>query len=174
MCWQIIKEDFYKLCKVFFNLEVNLESINNSFITLVAKINNPESVNDYRPISLLNMDIKPLTKLLADRLQLVILKLLHANQYGFIRSRTIEDCLAWSFEFIHQCHQSKKEIIILKLDFAKAFDTIEHKAILRMMQQFGFPDLWVQWIKMILNSGSSSIILNGVLGRQFKCKRGVR
>ena len=88
MCWQIIKEDFYKLCKVFFNLEVNLESINNSFITLVAKINNPESVNDYRPISLLNMDIKLLTKLLADRLQLVILKLLHANQYGFIRSRT--------------------------------------------------------------------------------------
>ena len=87
-CWQIIKEDFYKLCEVFFNLEVNLESINNSFITLVAKINNPESVNDYRPISLLNMDIKLLTKLLADRLQLVILKLLHANQYGFIRSRT--------------------------------------------------------------------------------------
>ena len=43
-----------------------------------------------------------------------------------------------------------------------------------MMQRFGFPDLWVQWIKMILNSGSSSIILNGVPGRQFKCKRGVR
>ena len=75
--------------------------------------------------------------------------------------------------FINAINQ-KKEIIILKLDFAKAFDTLEHKDILRMMQQFGFPDLWVQWIKMILNSGSSSIILNGVPGRQFKCKRGVR
>jgi len=40
---------------------------------LVAKINSPEPVNDYRPISLLNMDIKLLTKLLVDRLQLVIL-----------------------------------------------------------------------------------------------------
>ena len=102
-CWQIIKDDFYKLCDAFFNLDVNLESINNSFITLVAKVNNSKSVNDYRTISLLNMDIKLLTKLLADRLQLVILQLLHTNQYGFIRSRTIQDCLSWSFEYIHQC-----------------------------------------------------------------------
>ena len=58
---------------------MNLESINHSFITLVAKISNPETVNDYRPISLLNLDIKIPTKLLADRLQLVILQLLHAN-----------------------------------------------------------------------------------------------
>lgn len=79
-CWQIIKEDFYKLCDAFFELDVNLESINNSFITLVAKINSPETVNDFRHISLLNMDIKLLIKLLADRLQLVILQLLHANQ----------------------------------------------------------------------------------------------
>jgi len=72
-CWNIIKEDFYKLCESFFELDVNLESINNSFITLVAKVSTPETVNDYRPISLLNMDIKILTKLLANRLQLVIL-----------------------------------------------------------------------------------------------------
>jgi len=88
-CWDIIKDDFFKLCEAFYKLDVNLDSINNSFITLVPKIQNPESVNDYRPISLLNMDIKLLTKLLADRVQLEILQLLHANQYGFIKSRTI-------------------------------------------------------------------------------------
>jgi hypothetical protein len=69
---------------------------------------------------------------------------------------------------------SKKLIIILKLDFAKAFDTIEHEAILQVMKHKGFNDQWLGWAKAILTIGTSSIPLNGVLGKQFECRRGVR
>ena len=46
--------------------------------------------------------------------------------------------------------------------------------MLSMMSQMGFPDLWLNWMKMIFSSGTSSILLNGVPGKKFLCKRGVR
>jgi hypothetical protein len=98
-CWQIIKSEFYDLCMDFFDHRINLQSINDSYIVLFPKHNNHERVNDYRSISLLNSSIKLITKLLANRLESVILKIIHQNQYGFIKSRTIQDCLAWAFEY---------------------------------------------------------------------------
>jgi hypothetical protein len=148
--------------------------INSSFITLVPKVNNPSTVNNFSPISLINSILKIITKLLGDRLQSIIIPLVHKNQYGFIKTRTIQDCLGWAFEYIHQCQQSKKEIVIIKLDFTKAFDMIEHSAIKLMMHQLGFNDDWISWTSSILDSASTSVLLNGVPGKNLVCKRGVR
>jgi hypothetical protein len=98
----IIKEDIYKLCFDFWNGSLDLESINMGHITLIPKVSSP-SVNDYRPITFINCCLKIITKILANRLQKVVLRIVHKNQYGFLKGKTIQDCLAWDFEFIHQC-----------------------------------------------------------------------
>jgi retron-type reverse transcriptase len=132
----------------------------------------PGTVNDYMTISLLNSSLKLLTKLLAKRLQSVILSVVHTNQYGFIKGRTIQDCLASVFQFLHICHQSKREIIILKLDFEKAFDLVEHEAIISRFRHKGFSEKLVTWMKDILSKGSSQVLINEILGKVFKCKGG--
>ena len=131
----------------------------------------PLTPNDFRPISVLNGVLKIITKLLANRLQRVILQMVHINQYGFLKDRVIQDCLGWAYEYIHQCHKSRGEILVIKLDFEKAFDTIEHEAIFDIFKAKGFGDRWISWMKVLFSTASSSILLNGVLGKKLHQKR---
>ncbi|KAG2578180.1 hypothetical protein PVAP13_6NG185803 [Panicum virgatum] len=93
-CWPIIKQDIYDLCHAFYNGEICLQSTNGSYITLIPMFENAMRASEFRAISLLNTSMKIITKLLANRLQKVIHSIIHKNHYGFIQTRTIQDCLA--------------------------------------------------------------------------------
>ena len=122
--------------------------------------------NDFRPISLLDGVFKIITKLLANRLQKIILQLIPINQYGFLKDRVIQDCLGWSYEYLHQCFKSRKELLVLKLDFEKAFDTIKHQAINDILRAKGFGERWISWIQILFSSASSAVMLNGSQARR--------
>jgi hypothetical protein len=63
--------------------------------------------------------------------------------------------------------------VILKLDFEKGFDKIEHEVIINVMEHKGFPEKWISWIRAILPSGTSSVLLNGYQARSFITEGGL-
>ena len=67
-CLHIINEQLYKLCFDFYDSRVNLQSDHDAFIAPIPKKANPECHSEFRPISLLSMPIKIITKLLTNRL----------------------------------------------------------------------------------------------------------
>jgi hypothetical protein len=71
-------------------------------------------------------------------------------------------------------YATNQKKVILKLDFEKAFDTVEYYAIITMLRHLGSSDKFISWINNILTTASTSIVLNGVQGKNIICKRGVR
>jgi hypothetical protein len=78
-----------------------------------------------------------------------------------MKSRIIQDCLAWAYEYFHHCHKSRKKVVALKLDFEKNFDKVDHSFIMAVLQAKGFGTQWCLWIQQILDSTTSAILLNG-------------
>jgi hypothetical protein len=100
--WPVIKPDFYEMCQAFHDEDMCHK--HKQFIHHpCAQKDNPQTINEYKPISLLNSSIKLIIKLLADRLQKVVTTMVHENQYGFIRTRAIQDCVAQAFEYLYLC-----------------------------------------------------------------------
>ena len=65
-------------------------------------------------------------------------------------------------------------MLVIKLDFEKAFDTIEHQAIIDILRAKGFGEKWISWMQILFTSASYVVMLNGVSGKKFSCRRGVR
>jgi hypothetical protein len=102
--------------------------INSTYIALEPKIVSPTSVSDFRPISLFNVIYKLISKVLANRLKLVLPKIISYTQSVFIPRRLIIDNIIVAYETLHsmQNHMwNKTGFMGLKLDMSKAYDRVE-------------------------------------------------
>ena len=179
--------EFYK---AFWNIVGNLmvESINYSYdhgelsnsqkraiITLIEKKDKDRRViANWRPISLINVDVKIASKAIAKRLEAVLPSVIHHNQCAYVKDRTICDAVRSIEDILDYTKRYQIEGRLISIDFKKAFDSVSRDFLFRTLSAFHFGPSFRQWIQTFYHNISSCVLNNGFSTAPFEVQRGVR
>jgi hypothetical protein len=141
-----LKEDVLATFDDFHKGQLNIQRLNYGVITLVPKAKETNIIKQYRPICLLNVDYKWLTKALTSRLTPIAKKIIDPNQTGFIKGRNILEGVVILHEVLHELRKSKEQGLILKIDFEKAYDRVRWQFLEQVMSDRNFHPQWVKWV----------------------------
>jgi hypothetical protein len=174
-CWDVIKENLHAAMNQLYLLDRrDLKRINTSLIALIPKLQGTDDLKNFRPISLIHSVIKIFSKILVSHLAPKLEDLIESCQSAFVKHRCIQENYFYVQNTARFFHKTKKPTILLKLDLAKAFDTLSWSYVLDMLKARGFGESWREWIAMILASSSSQIIINGIASDFVLHQRGLR
>lgn len=149
-------------------------TLTEAVITVIYKKGkDPQEVGSYRPISLLNTDGKLYAKILANRLKLLIDKLIHPDQTGFIPNRNSTYNLRRLLNVMYT-KREENDLVVLTLDAEKAFDQIEWSYLFEALRRFNFGDKFLSWIRLLYNKPTAKILTNQTLSSSFRLFRGTR
>ena len=93
---------------------------------------------------------------------------------AFILGRYIMEGVVILHETIHELHRKKKDGVILKPDFEKAYDNLKWPFIQQVLRMKGFSPVWCEWISKVMSRGSVAVKVNDNLGHYFQTRKGVR
>ncbi|GKC27774.1 RNA-directed DNA polymerase, eukaryota, reverse transcriptase zinc-binding domain protein [Tanacetum coccineum] len=173
--WKIIGEDVRLAVREFFQTGKLIGQINATLISLVPKIKQPRKVTDYRPIACCNVLYKCISKILTNRIKGSLNKLVIINQSAFIPGKSIQDNIFITQELLKGYNRKGgPKICSLKIDIAKAYDTVDWGFLESILYNFSFPVKMIQWIMTCVSSAAFTISVNGERFGYFKGGRGLR
>jgi hypothetical protein len=151
-----------------------VKGINCIFIALIPKIDSLQCLNDFRLISLVGSLYKILTKLLANRLRLVIGSLISDTQSTFVKNRQILDEIWIANGVVDEARKMKKELLMFKVNFEKGYDFVDWGYLDDVMRKMMFPTLWRKGFKDCISMATTSVLVNGSPTKEFPLERGLR
>jgi ribonuclease HI len=175
-CWNTVGESVVKEVCHIFSTGIMPEYLNKTLISLIPKCLGPETLNQFRPISLCNTVYKIVTKIIVGRLRPIISNLVSPFQAAFVPGRRGIDNVIIAQELIHSIQRKKGRIgqFILKLDLEKAYDRLEWDFIREVLVFFKFPTTVVNLVLECVSTSSFSILVNGGQMETFKPSRRIR
>lgn len=143
--WHILGRDIEEALLGFFRCNKLLRQFNNTCISLIPKIPNPTSIQDFSAISCCNVLYKAISKILANKLKLILPHIIHDSQSGFLRGRSISDNIMIAHEVMNSYYTNKgPPRLAVKIDLFKAFNTFNWEFLWDIMELKGFPNGFIQ------------------------------
>ena len=137
-------------------------------ISLIPKKGKDKTIlENLRPISLLNVDYKVLTKVIVNRIGKILPILINPDQTGYVKSHYIGENVRLINDVINDTDRLNKKGIAIFLDFKKAFDSIEWNYLSEMLRLFNFGLDILNWIKVFYSNVTSCVLNNGYASTFF-------
>lgn len=175
--WHIVASDVWKMvCNAFTNGCIDPRLV-ETLIVPIPKVDVPTHLTDFRPISLCNVLLKVISKVLVCRIRPHLEEFIGPFQSSFIPNRGTTDNALIGQEVIHQMHkkkQGKKGFLLFKIDFEKAYDRVDWDFLELTLREFGFPSITISLIMSCITSSFLSLKWNGDKLDSFTPKRGLR
>ncbi|PKU60228.1 Putative ribonuclease H protein [Dendrobium catenatum] len=148
----------------------------NTLIVFIAKIKNPLTPSNYRPISLCQINYKIAATILVNRLKKCISKLITEEQMAFMPGRSISEHCLVAQEIFHKfkISKNKKGLMFLKLDMEHAYDSMGWPALDQILKWYGFPWLFSKLLMECVVGVRFSIIINGKNSKWIDAQSGFR
>ena len=174
--WESLKKPFFDCLNDSINNEFLSISQRRSIITLLPKGTGEDNKNIkmYRPISLTNTDYKVISKVLAQRLQTVLKKIINNSQVGYVVGRSINDHIRLIDDILNFSNNENLPGIVVSLDYQKAFDTVNKRAILTALRKFNVGEHFITYVNTLISNTEASVKNANWFTSYFSTDRGVR
>jgi hypothetical protein len=143
-------------------------------IALIPKEGNRENLSNWRPITLLNSSYKFFAKVLQTRFQTLLPDIIHDDQSAFLPLRFILDNVLVQHETIERVQESQQDLLLLKLDFTKAYDVVSWRFLFTTMEVMGLPVSFIDMVRLLFQDARAAVSLNGEPTASFEICSGVR
>ena len=158
----------------FSNGELSTSQKQAVIILIQKKERDVRFIKNWRPISLLNVDLKIASKAISYRLRQVIPDLIHPDQTAYVKGRYIGESVRVIEDILEHTNKENLDGILFAADIEKAFDSVEHNFIFPVLKQFGFGPDFLQWIKTMFCNAQTCVVNNGNSTGYFSLERGTR
>ena len=132
------------------------------------------NIQNWRPISLLNVDAKLISKVLAMCLEKVTDKVIRPDQTAYIPGRFIGESIRLISDILEYTEVEQMEGYMFAADIEKAFDSVDHNFLIAVLKKFGLGHEFIQWVKPLLYDQQSCVMINGHSTGYFALKQGSR